>query len=74
MAENRIIARVVLQVWGGGKGNDAVFDCEKECLGYPMAIRAIETGAMDGRSWPPPLNLVWAVLCWWAIDKRKKRA
>jgi len=29
-AENRIIARVVLQIWGGRKGNDAVYDCEKE--------------------------------------------
>lgn len=27
--ENRIIARVVLQVWGGKKGNDAVYDTEK---------------------------------------------
>jgi len=27
--ENRIIARVVLQVWGGKKGNDAVYDSEK---------------------------------------------
>lgn len=26
---NRIIARVVLQVWGGKKGNDAVYDAEK---------------------------------------------
>lgn len=28
--ENRIIARVVLQVWGGKKGTDAVYDSEKQ--------------------------------------------
>jgi len=43
-------------------------------LGYPMAIRAIETGAMNGNSWLPPLNLLWAVLCWWGIDKHRTKA
>lgn len=38
-------------------------------LGFPMAIRAIETGAMSGNAWLPPLNLVWALLCWWGIKK-----
>jgi len=28
--EKRIMARVVLQVWGGKKGNDAVYDSEKQ--------------------------------------------
>jgi len=29
VTENRIIARVILQVWGGKKGNDAIYDTEK---------------------------------------------
>jgi hypothetical protein len=39
--------------------------------GFPMAIRAIENGAMQGKFWLPPLTLFWAVLCWWQIDKSK---
>lgn len=42
-------------------------------LGFPMAIRAIETGAMRGNWWLGPVTLLWAVVCWWNIDKRKKR-
>jgi len=39
--------------------------------GFPMAIRAIENGAMHGKFWLPPLTLFWAVLFWWQIDKPK---
>lgn len=40
-------------------------------LGYPMAIRAIESGAMSGNAWLPPLNLLWAALCWLSINRAK---
>jgi hypothetical protein len=43
-------------------------------LGFPMAIRAIESGAMRGNAWLPPLTLVWAVLCWWQIKKPGRAA
>jgi hypothetical protein len=33
-------------------------------LGFPVAIRAFENGAIKGKWWLPPLTLIWAVL-WW---------
>lgn len=41
-------------------------------LYYPMEIRAIVSGAMNGHAWLLPLNLVWAGLCWWQIKKPDK--
>lgn len=36
-------------------------------LGFPMAIRAIESGTMEGKYWLPPGTLLFAIFCWWNI-------